>query len=220
MNQPSNHHDSTNQANHNEGENVNGRAKMGDQGQHLYVNVQLEARSKSDREAGSQSPDKNQDQQQPVNLDQEQPVANQDEQLVDQNVDLQAAEPVQDQPQQAVNQPQAPQAAANGDVVDQQRQDAEKTKIPYGVVTIHSDQSNTPADNNYAEVRSEEGEGTQDTMYDCVNYDVINDSSSSKVNENGYSTVVRDQPTQPEQPRRDRMYESVDEAFNKKTIPR
>ena len=215
-----NHHDSTNQTNQNERANVNGGAKVGDQGQHLYVNVQLEASSKPDRDAGSQSPDENQDQQQPVNTDQEQPVANQGEQLADQNVELQAAELVQDQPQQAADQPQAPQAAANGDVVgQQQQQDAEKTKIPYGVVTIHSDQSNTPADNNnYAVVRSEEDEATQDTMYDRVNYDVINDSS--RVNENGYSTVKRDQPAQPEQPRRDRMYESVDEAFNKETKTR
>ena len=226
MAQPSNHLDTANQndvANQDQGgkDDANGRAKTANQNQHLYVNVQLEA---SDRHAGSQSPTENEDQQ-PAGANQGQPMANQNEQLADQNVDLQAADPqvVQDQVQQPANQNQAAQQAANGGP-----QDAEGAKVPYGVVTIHSDQSNTPTDNNYAEVRNddEEEDTIQDATYDRVNYDRVNDTSD--INESGYSVVVRDQATQQQQqqqqqqqpPQRDRMYESVDEAFDRETKPR
>ena len=217
MTQPTNHLDTANQndvANQDQvgNDDVNGRATGANQNQHLYVNVQLEA---SNRDAGSQSPAD----QQPADANQGQPMADQNEQLADQNVDLQAADPqvVQDQAQQPANQNPAPQQAANANG------DAEGAKVPYGVVTIHSDQSNTPTDNNYAEVRNEEDDTMQDATYDRVNYDVVNDSS--EVNEGGYSTVVRDQTTQQQQqqqepPQRDRMYESVDEAFNRETKPR
>lgn len=218
MAQPSNHLDTVNQndvANQDQGgdDDANGRAKTVDYNQHLYVNVHLEA---SDRNAGSQSPAENQ----PADGNQGQPMPDQNEQLADQNVDLQAADPqvVQDhQAQQPANQNQAPQQAANGEP-----QDVEGAKVPYGVVTIHSDQSNTPTDNNYAEVRNDEEEDTiQDATYDRVNYDRVNDSGD--VNEGGYSTVVRDQATQQQQQQpaqRDRMYESVDEAFDRETKPR
>lgn len=162
--------------------------------------------------------DQNQDQQ-PPNQNQEQMVveliANQNEPMVDQNEESQAAaaaDPNQAQiivqdhrPEQAADQDQVLQEAAN-DGADQQ-QDPEKARVlPYGVVTIHSDQSNT-IDNNYAEVRNEEDENIQDITYDRVN-------DNTEVTENGYSTVVRDKPTQ-QQPQRDRMYESVDEAFDR-----
>lgn len=212
-----NHLDSANQTtvvNQNQGGNneENGKAETADPSQHLYqnVNVQIEAGSESDHSEGLQLDNQNQDQQ-PGNQNQNQLVANQNEELGNQNEEPQEADPneaqanVQDhQAQQPADQDQAAQEAANGD----QQQDPEKAKIPYGVVTIHSDAA---ADNNYAEVRNED-ESIQDIMYDSVNDD-------TGVTENGYSTVVRDKPTQ-QQPRRDRMYESVDEAFDREPKPR
>lgn len=219
MNQTSNHLDSTNQttvANQTQGENdeITGKAN-----QHLYqnVNIQIEPGSKLDHNGGLQLTDQNQDQQ-PANQEQlvVQLVANRNEQLVDQNEELQGADQAeviaqdQQEQQQPADQNQAPQQAANGNA--DQQPDAEKAKVPYGVVTIHSDQSNTPIDNNYAEVRNEADENVQDITYDRVNDD-------TEVNENGYSTVVRDKTTQ-QQPQRDRMYESVDEAFERETQSR
>jgi len=178
--------------------------------QHLYqnVNVQVEEVAGSNQSPELQPVDQNQDQQ-PANQDQEQLVANQNEPMVGQN-ELQAA--IQNpQAQQPANQNEALQQAeaANGNA--DQQPNAEKPKIPYGIVTIHSDQSKT-TDNNYAEVRNEGTEDVQDLTYDRVNDD-------SEITENGYSTVVRDQPTQ-QRPQRDRMYESVDEAFEREPKPR
>lgn len=233
MNQPNNHLDSANQTtvvNQNQGIDQNqegntedsGKAETADPSQHLYqnVNIQKEAGPELDHDKGLQLADQNQDHQ-PANQHEGgqlevQLVANQNEELGDQNEEPQEADQnegqanAQDQPQQPADQDedQAAQEAANGN----QQQDPEKTKIPYGVVTIHSDQSNATVDNNnYAEVRNED-ESIQDITYDRVNDD-------SEVIENGYSTVVRDKPTQ-QQPRRDRMYESVDEAFDRETKPR
>lgn len=223
MSQANNHHDSANQTtvvNQNQGgsNEENRKAEADDPSQHLYqnVNVQIEARPESGHSEGVQLADQNQDHQ-PGNQDQDQLVvqlvANQNEELGDQNEEPQEVDPNEAQANAQDHQAQQPadqnqdQEAANGN----QQQDPEKAKIPYGVVTIHSDQSNAAADNNYAEVRNED-ESIQDIMYDSVNDD-------GAVNENGYSTVVRDKPIQ-QQPRRDRMYESVDEAFDRETKPR
>lgn len=218
MSQTSNHLDAANQTSQNQGgsEGTSGKAKPANQNQHIYQNVtlQLEAGSKSDdHNPELQLADQNQDQR-PAN--QEQPIANQVEQPVDQNEEPQAvadpnqAQVIAERQQQPAdqNQAQAPDGGAD------QELDTEKAKIPYGVVTIHSDQSNTPTDNNnYAEVRNETDENIRDATYDRVN-------DNSEINdESGYSTVVRDKPTQ-QRPQRDRMYESVDEAFDRKTKDR
>lgn len=207
MNQTSNHLDSGNQKNL--ADQVQGVNSESAADQHLYQNVNVQIEEMNHNVAANQNQD-----QQPANQNQEQLIANQNEQLVNQNENLQADDPnqgqevIQDhQGQQPANQDQA--ANRNMD----QQPDAERAKVPYGIVTIHSDQSNTPPiDNNYAEVRNEANEDVQDITYDRVN-------NEDETNENGYSTVVRDQTTQ-QYPRRDRMYESVDEAFDRKTEPR
>lgn len=162
------------------------------------------------------SANQNQDQQ-PANQNQEQPVANQNEQLIGQNEEPQANDPqlvVHNQAQPPGNQNQdGGQHPGNGDA-DQRQLDAENPRVPYGVITIHSDQ---PNDNNYAEVRGETDDDIQDITYDRVKDD-------NETAESGYSTVTHDQTMQQqqrqEQRRKDRMYESVDEAFNRETKPR
>lgn len=213
VSQTTNHLDSANQTTVSD----QNQAVTADKNQHLYQNVNIQVEGANRNGGLPILSDQNQDQQ-PPNQNQEQMVveliANQNEPIVDQNEESQAAaaDPNQAQiivqdhrPEQAADQDQVLQEAAN-DGADQQ-QDPEKARVlPYGVVTIHSDQSNT-IDNNYAEVRNEEDENIQDITYDRVN-------DNTEVTENGYSTVVRDKPTQ-QQPQRDRMYESVDEAFDR-----
>jgi len=133
-------------------------------------------------------------------------AANQEQaQEVDQNPDQQIED--QNQVPRAANPNQAP--AVNGNNAGQQV-DAE-ARIPYGVVTIHSDRP-VPTNDNYAEVRNVgmSSEPSIDEPEDLTYDRVIDDSTT---NENGYSTVVRDQITGG-RPKRNNMYESVDEVLN------
>ena len=166
---------------------------VGDQNQEVQVAVENQESNRNE----------------PQLADQDQPAVNQEQQLQEavQNPDQQNGN--QNNPNQDV---QA--AVVNGNNAGQQV-DAEEARVPYGVVTIHSDQPE-PANDNYAEVRNVgmSSEPSLDEPEDLTYDRVVDDSTT---NENGYSTVVRDQIAGGGQcrPKRHNMYESVDEVLNR-----
>jgi len=157
-----------------------------------------------------------------ANQNPEPQLANQNQQVANQEEAQQAD---QNPAQQIDNQNQVPQQAANPDQNMQvpavngnnagQQVVAEGARVPYGIVTIHSDQP-VPTNDNYAEVRNVgmSSEPPIDEPEDLTYDRVIDDSTT---NENGYSTVVRDQIAGGGQrrPKRHNMYESVDEVLNR-----
>ena len=185
-----------------------------------YQEVQVAVENRlSNQNVEPQLADQNQDQPavsqegQPQEADQ-----NHNQQNVNQDRDQQNGDHQNQAIQQAANPNQDVQAAAVNVNNPGPQVDAEGARVPYGVVTIHSDRLE-PVNDNYAEVRNVgmSSEPSVDEPEDLTYDKVVDDASVN--DENGYSTVSRDQIAGDgggqRRPKRNNMYESVDEVLNK-----